>query len=572
MQRNYQDGERDRYVYSLDFSNAFNTISRSTIANTTRQFAPGFYRVTRWAYNEPSPLILSNGTVIQSSQGVRQGDPLGSFLFSIGARPQLDSLRQRLPTSGIVSFMDDVFVTSQEATLLDTIFENFPDDHPSRLVLNRQKTRRFDLRNLDDLQQLGMPILGSMIGPADARRAFLDGKVAKTILNLRRLRHLPAQSALILLRMCIAPELTHLLRTVDCSDLIPSLTRFDDEIHRLINHLRQGTPDTAADPIAQRITNLPLSRGGLGLFGTAELQPIIRQAARDAAVRQLRAMNIPLPPPAPDEIGNPPRTQKQRLSEHFDGIMANLLQQLSEDERLLLMDNSSKHGTAWIHAIPTGPHLRLTSLQTAAAINIRLLGRGFNLPGQCRGCTAPMNIIHPELCRATPLDTTSRHNAIIGAIATALKSTNWTQAEPALTNQPNPRRADLRIGSAVVGAALHPAYGQIDLKVKSVFARDTWIARQAIQQVDGLPTNTLYHNKCIAALNVTHLESVAHYQNIQAQSPVIPIVISSGGTLHPQALKFFKDMIPDTDQRRRLRTAIAIILVRARAQVFPWVQ
>lgn len=578
LQQAYKHDQEAQYCYSLDFTNAFNSVSRSTIATTTREHAPGFYKLAAWAYNKATPLILSNGTAIKSSQGVRQGDPLGPLLFSMAIRPQLESLRERLPGATIISYLDDVFILSPDPTLLDTIFAAFPNNHPSKLTLNQQKTKRFDLRNLDNGEQQGMNILGSIIGSEATRQQFLDNKVAKTILNLQRLRHLPAQSALILLRLCITPELTHLLRTLDCSDLHQSLAIFDNEIHHLINHLRQVTPDMEFDPIAQRITNLPLSRGGMGLFNTVEVQPIIRRAAEDTAHQQLRAMNLPLPfqlppppppppPPAPNELA---RTQKQLLKEHFDQIMVQLFEQLNEDERIQVMDNSSKHGTAWIHAIPTSPHLRLNSLEVAAAIDFRLLSKGSNLPGQCRRCTAPMSIIHPEVCQAIPLNTTSRHNAIIGAIASALKPTNWTQAEPALNNQRNPRRADLRIGNAAAGAALHPTFGLIDLKVKCIFANDTLLARRNIQQVEDISLNTLYHNKCIAALNVTYDETVTRYNNMQIHPRVIPIVISSGGTLHPQALKFFKEMFPNIDQRRRLRAMISIILVRARAQGYQW--
>ncbi len=184
--------------------------------------------------------------------------------------------------------------------------------------------------------------------------------------------------------------------------------------------------------------------------------------------------------------------------------------------------------------------------------------------------TAPMSIIHPEVCQVIPLNTTSRHNAIIGTIASALKPTNWTLAEPTLNNQRNPRRADLRIGNAVAGAALHPTFGLIDLKVKCIFAQDTILARRNIPQADDIALNTQYHNKCVAALNVTYDETARRYNNMQMRPRVVPIVLSSGGTLHPQALKFFKEMFPNIDQRRRLRAMISIILVRARAQGYQW--
>jgi hypothetical protein len=572
MYQAFHDDSQSHFAYSIDLVNAFNSMSRTTIAQTTRQYAPGLYKLARWVYNASSPLVLSNGQILKSSQGVRQGDPLGPLLFSIGLRPQLEHLRNQLPGSTIVTYLDDIFILSQDANLLDTIIETFPAEHPSGLVLNPQKTQRYNLRNLEAEAITGMPVLGSMIGSTQARQQFLDVKINKTICHLQRLRKLPAHAALILLRQCIAPEISHFLRSLDCTDLLPTLARFDAEIHSLVNHLRQINPEMEYDPIAQRITNLPLSRGGLGLFNAEELQPIIRPAAQHAAQYQLLLMNIPLPlpPPAPNELDGPPPSQKQILHAYFDNIVTALLEQLSEKDRLMLIDNSSKIGTAWMHALPISPQLTLTSLEIAAALNERLLGKGIQLPAICRGCTLPMDIIHPQLCRTIPLNGTDRHNDIISTIATSLKRTNWTNVEPTLPNQQHIRRADLRIGNAAVGAALHPTYGHVDIKVKCIFAQDTLLARQNIVRTEEQSLTTHCHNQVLAALQVAYNDAQAAYVALQLQPPVVPVVISSGGTLHPTALKFLKDLLPDQDQRRKLRQLIAISLVRARARVFHW--
>ena len=49
---------------------------------------------------------------------------------------------------------------------------------------------------------------------------------------------------------------------------------------------------------------------------------------------------------------------------------------------------------------------------------------------------------------------------------------------------------------------------------------------------------------------------------------VTPLLISTGGTLHKTTYQFLKKLIPDSDQRRWLLTDIAIILARARAQIY----
>jgi hypothetical protein len=100
------DGTLDRsysHLTSLDFSNAFNTVDRRDTAEVLRQYAPVLYRAGRWAYDCTSSLSLSSPEGIQnitSAQGVRQGDPMGPLMFSLGIgallRDLASCLRQRL--------------------------------------------------------------------------------------------------------------------------------------------------------------------------------------------------------------------------------------------------------------------------------------------------------------------------------------------------------------------------------------------------------------------------------------------------------------------------------------------
>ena len=82
----------DAVVLKCDFQNAFNERKREQIFHELfrhDQLRP-LWRLSHWAYKTPSELlVLDNGAIamsILSEQGVKQGDGLGSLLFSLSVQ------------------------------------------------------------------------------------------------------------------------------------------------------------------------------------------------------------------------------------------------------------------------------------------------------------------------------------------------------------------------------------------------------------------------------------------------------------------------------------------------------
>jgi hypothetical protein len=120
------DGTLDRpytHLTSLDFSNAFNTVDRRDIAEGLRQYAPILYRAGRWAYGCTSSLVLGSPEgrhIIISAQGVRQGDPMGPLMFSLGIRSLLRDLASTLgPDRLILAHLDDIYILSPDDKALE---------------------------------------------------------------------------------------------------------------------------------------------------------------------------------------------------------------------------------------------------------------------------------------------------------------------------------------------------------------------------------------------------------------------------------------------------------------------
>jgi len=270
-------GKQYTHLISLDFSNAFNTVDRCQMAQSLRAFAPGLFRAGRWAYGVASDLVVGD-TILSSSQGVRQGDPLGPLLFSLTIRPLLSRLMASLGEDFLLSYLDDVNIMGDSSTM-DRV-SRFFEQETTTLQLNREKCV---VKELEGIKTEGMEILGTVIGPMVARRTFLANKIDKVFAKLDQLRHLPHQHALILLRQCIQQDVRHLQRTLHSDDLVSEWQRLDqrlgDEVRRL--GAEGNVPDRGR--FEDALIKAPARLGGIGILSHSDCEPHAYQAAMENA-------------------------------------------------------------------------------------------------------------------------------------------------------------------------------------------------------------------------------------------------------------------------------------------------
>ena len=97
----------------IDFKNAFNCVSRALVWQTllAHRRAEPILKSFYWQYCDPSPLLVYDGMELfdelESSDGVRQGDPFAAFAFALAVQPLYERALQQACACKGISIQDD---------------------------------------------------------------------------------------------------------------------------------------------------------------------------------------------------------------------------------------------------------------------------------------------------------------------------------------------------------------------------------------------------------------------------------------------------------------------------------
>jgi hypothetical protein len=132
------------HLFSLDSVNAFNALLRRYLASSTAKYAPHLQRLAAWAHNLPSPLLIRSPggvEIIESSNGVRQGDPMSTLWYSMSIRDAVKDLQDMLgPEYLVLAYLDDIFVLAPSAARYGDVLAHFATPH-SPMRLNPDKSQ-----------------------------------------------------------------------------------------------------------------------------------------------------------------------------------------------------------------------------------------------------------------------------------------------------------------------------------------------------------------------------------------------------------------------------------------------
>ena len=169
----------DHLLLKVDFTNAFNSISRDKMLQACFQHASEIYPLVHHTF--------FGNTIIDSSEGVQQGDPLDPLLFNLSIHSTLSRLTAELK----LFYLDDVTLGGSIDEILRNLrsLEDTADDLGLQL-LNHNKTEIvcFNSSTLSTLQSVspdfrwlepsGACLLGSPIGDLNSIDKVLCSKHA----------------------------------------------------------------------------------------------------------------------------------------------------------------------------------------------------------------------------------------------------------------------------------------------------------------------------------------------------------------------------------------------------------
>ena len=260
-----------KHILMVDFSNAFNCVSRKAIFDEVRAHIPSITAWMECSYGF-QPILLGDQSIL-SCCGVQQGDPLGPLGFSLALHPIVRRIKDEVPGLLINTwFLDDGTLCGSPEDLSKALSIIESEGPPRGLFLNHAKSLIFAppdssmspalLQNIPTTSE-GFTLLGSPIGPANFCESNLSisiNKIREALSCLGDLQN-PQMETTLLCSCLTLPKLASILCCCPPA-LIPNAPNsFDVLLHDALSDL-VGSP---LPDWAWLKASLPLASGGVGI-------------------------------------------------------------------------------------------------------------------------------------------------------------------------------------------------------------------------------------------------------------------------------------------------------------------
>ena len=514
-----------------------------------QRLAPRLFSFVHSAYSSPSSLFWGD-KVLQSAEGVQQGDPLGPLLFCLTIHQLCSKLKSELS----LFYLDDGTLGGNEEMLRHDLEVVEWEGAELGLKLNHLKSEVIcsvpDIRNSILSYLPGARVvdpgdailLGSSIGDVTSISLSLSKKTQLLRKMGDRLQLLSTHDAILLLRHSLAlPKLLYCLRTSPCF-LSPLFQSYDDQLRSIVSAITNTY--FGENDLAWTQASLPVKFGGLGIRCAVQLAPsaFLASAAASADLiphlvpPRLRNSSTPHLEEARMQwsLGHglsPPEGSAQQLHKAWDtlkasGIAESLLESAPDPRsRAHLLAASTKEAGAWLSALPISSlGLRMDDNTVRVAVGLRL-GTSLCRPHLCAHCGAEVDCkaTHGLSCRWSE-GRHYRHAALNDIMHRALTSAHIpSRLEPSGIFRSDGKRPD--------GITMVP-WENGKLLVWDTTCPDTFA-----------PSYTAWATSepgAVAAL--AEEKKRDKYAHLDPSHSFTPVAVETSGAIGPQLLAFLKDL------------------------------
>jgi len=399
------------------------------------------------AYSSPSSLFWGD-KIIQSAEGVQQGDPLGPLLFCLGIHQMCTQLEAEIS----LFYLDDSTLGAKVDDLMHDLNVVEREGAEIGLQLNREKSEIVcahpntvnsilpSLQGAQVVEPAMASLLGSSIGDVSSVSDVLRSKTNMLKKMGERLKKLSAHDAILLLKHSFAlPKLLYNLRTSPCF-LSPVLQEYDSLLKSIVEQIT-NVPFNDNDPAWTQAT-LPVKMGGLGIRSAVQLAPsafLASAAASSDLVYHIvppQLQGSPMPHVedaqrlwAEGHDQPPPEAVAQYHQKAWDTLRASaqaeaLLENAPDPRtRARLLAPMTKESGTWLDVLPIsslGLHMDDDTIRVAVGL---CLGAPLCRPHSCHHCGAEVDCLatHGLSCRWSE-GRHHRHAALNDIIHRALAS------------------------------------------------------------------------------------------------------------------------------------------------------
>ena len=464
----------NKLMLKLDFRNAFNSLRRDKMLFSVSELAPTFYQYILSSYGKPSCLYCGDH-IIQSAEGVQQGDPVGPLLFCLSIHQLVSKLQSEL----VLFYLDDGTIAgSLQDVLADLRLIEFEasklglelNHSKSEVITDQPSVQEAMLSEVPGLRTVSCSqatLLGSPIGDIECINTCILSKVDLLKVMGERLSLLCSHDALILLRHSFSlPKVLYILRTAPCF-LSCHLQSFDDVLRSILS-LIVNVPLGSDSAWLQ--ASLPVKAGGIGIRRSTQLAPsayLASAAGCSDLVQQI------LPPYLSHNVGHShyyeaalslwaenhsysppsqPSASRQRVwdAPKIEASIQSLWDlAISDVAKARLLAVSCAESGAWLNALPLSSiGLRMDDDVVRIAVGLRL-GLPLCSAHTCSGCGGDVleDGIHGLSCRYSR-GRHSRHAALNDIVKRSLDAAKIpSHLEPSGLYRADGKRPD---GASVV--------------------------------------------------------------------------------------------------------------------------